>query len=64
MGDALEDVYRHLRILDASPALVALAQMGAERGDAKAHLVIEEEIDLVGKQVPMVHGVSGDAIRR
>jgi hypothetical protein len=29
--------------------------MGAKGGNAKAHLVIEEEIDLVGKQVPMVH---------
>jgi hypothetical protein len=64
MGDRLEGVQRHPRILDASPAFVAFAQMGAKRGNAKAHLIIEEEVDLVGKQVPMVHEVSGEAIRR
>jgi hypothetical protein len=53
-----------LSILDTSSAFVAFAQLSAERRYAKAHLVIEEEIDLVGKQVPMVHGVSGEAIRR
>jgi hypothetical protein len=49
MGDSLEGVYRHSRVLDASPTLTAFAHVGAKRGDAKAHLVIEEEVDLVGK---------------
>jgi hypothetical protein len=48
MGDRLEGVHGHPRILDASPTLTALTQMGAKGWNAKAHLVVEEEVDLVG----------------
>jgi hypothetical protein len=32
--------------------------MGLQGLNPEAHLVIEEEIDLVWKQVPVIHGVS------
>ncbi|HEY4218855.1 MAG TPA: hypothetical protein VGM67_17060 [Gemmatimonadaceae bacterium] len=40
--------------------LPTLAQMGLQGTYPEAHLVIEEEVDLVWEQVSMVHWVSGN----
>jgi hypothetical protein len=47
-------------LLERRAALVALAQVGLEGGDAKAHLAVQELVDFVGEKMAVIHGsVSG-----
>jgi hypothetical protein len=60
----LQSVHGDACFVDEPAALRTLADVRPEGGHAKAHLVIEEEVDLVRKKVPVVHGVSGASVRR
>jgi hypothetical protein len=42
-------------LLDLRATIGAIANMGPQGVDPEAHLVIEEQVDLVWKQVPVVH---------
>ena len=64
MRDCLQGVYGDACFIDQRAASRAFADMGSKGGHPEAHLVIEEEVDLVWKEVPVVHGVSGGSVRR
>jgi hypothetical protein len=57
--DVFQGVDDEASLLDLRLAMGTIANMGFQGCNPEAHLVIEEEIDLVWKQVPMVHWVSG-----
>jgi hypothetical protein len=57
--NVFQGVYDEPSFVDLRLTMGTIANMGLEGCNPKAHLVIEEEIDLVWKQVPMVHWVSG-----
>jgi hypothetical protein len=42
-------------LLDLRPALGTIANMGLQGGYPEAHLVINEQVNFVWKQVPMIH---------
>ena len=42
-----------------TPTVITITNVGFQGCYPEAHLVIEEEVDLVWKKVPMVHWVSG-----
>jgi hypothetical protein len=58
MGEIFQRVDDEARVLDPHAAIGTIANMGLQGLNPEAHLVIEEEIDLVWKQVPVIHGVS------
>src|SRR6185437_9743356 len=59
MGHVLDSIDDRARVFDLGATVGAIATVGLQGCNPEAHLVIEEEIDLVWKQVPVVHGVSG-----
>jgi len=63
VGNSLQGVYGDAGFVDQRTASRALANMGSQGGHPEAHLVIEEEVDLVWKEVPVVHGVSEESVR-
>src|SRR6185437_13110232 len=59
VGHVLDGVDDRTGVFDLGATVAAITNVGLQGCDPEAHLVIEEEIDLVWKQVPVVHGVSG-----
>jgi len=55
MRKILERVNDEASLLHLGSTVGAGLNMSSQGGNPKAHLVIEEEIDLVWKQVPMFH---------
>jgi hypothetical protein len=62
MGEVFQGIHDEAGVVDLRAALGTIANMGLQGVHPKAHLVIvEEEVDFVGKQVPVIHGVSDKA---
>jgi hypothetical protein len=61
MREVFQHAHHEAGFLDLCTAFRALADVGPQGIHPKAHLVIEEEVDLVWKQVPVIHEVSGKA---
>ena len=59
MRDVFQRIQDEASFVDFGPTVIAITNMGLQGCYPEAHLVIEEEIDLVWKKVPMVHWVSG-----
>jgi len=61
MREVFQGLHDETGLVDLCAALRAIANVGLEGTYPKAHLVIEEEVNFVGKQVPVIHGVSEEA---
>src|SRR6185503_14650083 len=61
MGEIFERIHDEAGFIDLRAAFGTIANMGFQGVYPEAHLVIEEEVDLIWKQVPVIHGVSGMA---
>jgi hypothetical protein len=59
VGDVFQGVDDETSLVDFGSTVIAITNMGLQGCYPEAHLVIEEEVDLVWKKVPMVHWVSG-----
>ena len=55
--DVFQGIDDEPRLFDLGAAVVTIANVGLQGCNPEAHLVIEEEIDLVWKQVPVIHEV-------
>jgi hypothetical protein len=55
MGEIFQRVHDELRFVELGSTVRTIANMGLQGSNPEAHLVIEEEIDLVWKQVPVIH---------
>jgi hypothetical protein len=51
--EVFQDSHEPTRLFDLRSALGTIADMGLQGCYPEAHLVIEEEVDLVWKQVPI-----------
>jgi hypothetical protein len=60
MGHVFQRIDDDACVLDFGAAVGAIANMGFQGLNPEAHLVVEEEIDLVRKQVPVIHGVTDE----
>jgi len=58
VGDVFQGVDDKTSLIDFGSTVIAITNMGLQGCHPEAHLVIEEEVDLVWKEVPVVHGVS------
>jgi len=61
MRKVLERINDEPSLLHPGSAVGAALNMSFQGCNPEAHLVIEEKIDLVWKQVPVIHGVSEGA---
>jgi hypothetical protein len=61
MRESLELIHDHAGLLETCTALDAVGSVGPERCHAESDLAIEEQIDLVGKKMPMIHNASEGA---
>jgi len=61
MRKILERLNDEPSVVHLGSAVGAALNMGLQGCNPEAHLVIEEKIDLVWKQVPVIHGVSEGA---
>jgi hypothetical protein len=55
VGEIFQSVDDDARVLDLGAALGTIANVGLQGLNPEAHLIVEDEIDLVWKQVPMFH---------
>jgi hypothetical protein len=62
VGQLLEGVSDEASFFEARLAFPARTDVGFERGNAKALLAVEEQVDLSGEQVPMIHRVSSKEV--
>jgi hypothetical protein len=58
MREILQSVDDEPRLFDLEAAVLTITNVGLQGLDPEAHLVIEEKIDLVWKQVPVIHWFS------
>jgi hypothetical protein len=58
--DVFQRVDHEASVFHLRSTFRALAQMGPQGIHPEAHLIIDEEVDLVWEQVSMVHWVSGN----
>jgi hypothetical protein len=59
--EVFQRVHDEPGFIDPGATLRTITNVGLQGRNPEAHLVIEEKIDLVWKQVPMVHGISEGA---
>ena len=59
VGDVFQGIHDEPSRVDLGPTVITITNVGLQGCYPEAHLVIEEEVDLVWKKVPMVHWVSG-----
>ena len=59
MGDLLERVHDHERFVDLGPAFGALADVCPKGRNAEADVTVDQQVDLVGEQVSVIHDSSG-----
>jgi len=64
MRKILERIDDEPSLIHPGSAVGAALNMGLQGCNPEAHLVIEEQVDLVWKQVPVIHGVSEGGLRR
>ncbi|HTE44446.1 MAG TPA: hypothetical protein VK636_04290 [Gemmatimonadaceae bacterium] len=55
MGDVFQGIEYEARFVDLRAAMRTIANMSLQGGNPEAHLVIEEEVDLVWKKMPVIH---------
>ena len=53
----LERIHDEAFLLQPQPAVLAFIDVVAKRGDAEAGFAIDQEVDLVGEEVSVVHGI-------
>jgi hypothetical protein len=67
MGEILQRLHDESRLVEPGSTVGTIGDVGLQGSNPEAHLVIEEEVDLVWKQVPVIHGISevayGAAVR-
>jgi hypothetical protein len=55
MGNVFQRIDDKTRLLDASATFVTLGEVGLEGLNPEANLVVEQEVDLVWKKMPVIH---------
>jgi hypothetical protein len=64
VGEALQRVHDETSVVETLPTVVALEEVRTKRGDAESGLAVDQQVDLVGEQVSMVHVASGPCTDR